>query len=62
MALARDSDLFAAGVDIHGVHDWNVGIRTFVPTYDRPSRSRRASHFDVVAARDVDTAGGRRCC
>jgi dipeptidyl aminopeptidase/acylaminoacyl peptidase len=22
MALARDSDLFAAGVDIHGVHDW----------------------------------------
>lgn len=22
LALARDSDLFAAGVDIHGVHDW----------------------------------------
>ena len=22
MALARDSDLFAVGVDIHGVHDW----------------------------------------
>jgi len=22
MALARNSDLFAAGVDIHGVHDW----------------------------------------
>ncbi len=33
-ALARASDLFAAGVDIHGVHDWNVGIRTFIPTYD----------------------------
>jgi dipeptidyl aminopeptidase/acylaminoacyl peptidase len=32
-ALARASDLFAAGVDIHGVHDWNVGIRTFIPTY-----------------------------
>ncbi|HET7273812.1 MAG TPA: prolyl oligopeptidase family serine peptidase, partial [Longimicrobiaceae bacterium] len=26
MALARDSDLFAAGVDIHGVHDWTTGL------------------------------------
>jgi dipeptidyl aminopeptidase/acylaminoacyl peptidase len=25
LALARDSDLFAAGVDIHGVHDWTTG-------------------------------------
>jgi dipeptidyl aminopeptidase/acylaminoacyl peptidase len=24
MALARDSKLFAAGVDIHGVHDWGI--------------------------------------
>jgi dipeptidyl aminopeptidase/acylaminoacyl peptidase len=24
MALARDSDLFSAGVDIHGVHDWTT--------------------------------------
>jgi dipeptidyl aminopeptidase/acylaminoacyl peptidase len=24
LALARDSDLFAAGVDFHGVHDWNL--------------------------------------
>ena len=23
LALARNSDLFAAGVDFHGVHDWN---------------------------------------
>jgi dipeptidyl aminopeptidase/acylaminoacyl peptidase len=34
MGLSRASDLFAAGVDFHGVHDWNVGIATFVPTYD----------------------------
>jgi dipeptidyl aminopeptidase/acylaminoacyl peptidase len=34
LGLARASDLFAAGVDIHGVHDWNVGIRTFVPSYN----------------------------
>ena len=34
MGLARNSDLFAAGVDIHGVHDWNSEIPNFVPTYD----------------------------
>jgi dipeptidyl aminopeptidase/acylaminoacyl peptidase len=34
MALSRASDLFAAGVDIHGVHDWNVVTRNFVPSYD----------------------------
>lgn len=33
MGLSRASDLFACGVDIHGVHDWNEGIRNFVPTY-----------------------------
>lgn len=26
MGLARDSDLFAAGVDIHGVHDWSARL------------------------------------
>jgi dipeptidyl aminopeptidase/acylaminoacyl peptidase len=34
LGLARASDLFAAGVDVHGVHDWNVVIRNFAPTYD----------------------------
>ena len=34
MGLARNSDLFAAGVDIHGVHDWNSEIPNFVPAYD----------------------------
>jgi dipeptidyl aminopeptidase/acylaminoacyl peptidase len=24
MGLARDSELFAAGVDLHGVHDWSL--------------------------------------
>ncbi|MBK8516483.1 MAG: S9 family peptidase [Saprospiraceae bacterium] len=33
MGLSRASDIFACGVDIHGVHDWNEGIRNFVPTY-----------------------------
>jgi dipeptidyl aminopeptidase/acylaminoacyl peptidase len=34
LALARASDLFAAGVDMHGVHDWNLEIPTFTPEYD----------------------------
>jgi dipeptidyl aminopeptidase/acylaminoacyl peptidase len=31
LALARSSDLFSAGVDMHGVHDWNLEWETFVP-------------------------------
>ncbi len=34
LGLARASDLFAAGVDFHGVHEWNVEIRNFTPSYD----------------------------
>ncbi len=34
MGLARASDLFAAGVDLHGVHDWNIEIQNWVPDYD----------------------------
>ena len=34
MGLTRDPQLFSAGVDIHGVHDWNVGIATFLPDYN----------------------------
>jgi dipeptidyl aminopeptidase/acylaminoacyl peptidase len=26
MALARNSDIFAAGVDVHGVHDWSLRV------------------------------------
>jgi len=43
LGLARASDLFAVGVDFHGVHDWNNVIRNFVPSYD-PGK-------DVAAAR-----------
>jgi dipeptidyl aminopeptidase/acylaminoacyl peptidase len=35
LALARASDLFAAGVDIHGVHDWRTETRLFLPSDDR---------------------------
>jgi dipeptidyl aminopeptidase/acylaminoacyl peptidase len=45
MGLARASDLFAAGVDMHGVHDWNLVVRNFVPAYDplaKPDAARLA--------------------
>ena len=55
MGLSRASDLFAAGVDFHGVHDWNQGIRTFVPEYsvhDDPEFSRRAFGASPLATVD----------
>jgi dipeptidyl aminopeptidase/acylaminoacyl peptidase len=45
LGLARSSDLFACGVDIHGCHDWNVIVKNFVPSYNpalRPEWARRA--------------------
>lgn len=42
MGLARASDLFAAGVDLHGVHDWNIEIQNWVPTYDPAKRADAA--------------------
>lgn len=32
--LVHAPDLFAAGVDFHGVHDWNVGIGNFRSNYE----------------------------
>jgi len=34
LALARASDLFAAGVDLHGVHDWNIELGNWHASYD----------------------------
>lgn len=50
LGLARASNLFAAGVDIHGVHDWNTGIRTFIPDYDpEPDEKRLAFESSPMA-------------
>ena len=42
LGLARASHLFAAGVDLHGVHDWNVVIHNFAPSYDPEAQKDRA--------------------
>jgi dipeptidyl aminopeptidase/acylaminoacyl peptidase len=44
MALAHDSDLFAVGVDVHGVHDWGAH-------YDLPAVLPRLPH-DLAADAD----------
>lgn len=43
MGLARASDLFKAGVDFHGVHDWNL---------ERPQTPPLAGTADEEAARE----------
>jgi dipeptidyl aminopeptidase/acylaminoacyl peptidase len=53
LALARASDLFAAGVDMHGVHDWNLEIPNFVPEYDprkQPEAARIAWESSPLAS------------
>ena len=53
LGLSRAPDLFAAGVDIHGVHDWNVVIRNFVGSYDplaRPAEARVAFESSPMAS------------
>src|SRR5206468_8144993 len=41
-ALAKASNLYAAGVDLHGVHDWNNEIKVWEPTYDPNSNQSLA--------------------
>jgi dipeptidyl aminopeptidase/acylaminoacyl peptidase len=56
LALARSSDLFAAGVDFHGVHDWNIEIPNFNPEYSpnaHPDFARIAFESSPLAS--VDT-------
>lgn len=42
MGLAKTPELFRAGVDIHGVHDWNNVVRNFIPGYDANKRAEWA--------------------
>lgn len=42
LALARASDMFAAGVDFHGVHDWNIGNHIDPAPYDPETATKAA--------------------
>jgi len=54
LGLARASNLFAAGVDLHGVHNWNVGIRTFIPNY-HPKPEEEKLSFESSPMASLDT-------
>jgi dipeptidyl aminopeptidase/acylaminoacyl peptidase len=48
LALARNSDIFAAGVDFHGVHDWN--LEDNAPDWRLDGRIGDAQH-DAIRAK-----------
>jgi dipeptidyl aminopeptidase/acylaminoacyl peptidase len=55
LGLSRASDVFAAGVDLHGVHDWNIVIKNFVPDYEaeaHPEFSELAFESSPMASID----------
>ncbi len=45
LGLARNSDLFAAGVDMHGVHDWSV----FLPRWENRPAAPDAKEAEKLA-------------
>ena len=56
LGLARNSNIFTAGVDLHGVHDWNVVIQNFVPDYQPEKMKDLAERaFKSSPMADLDT-------
>lgn len=57
LALARGSDLYAAGVDLHGVHDWSLELDLWKPTsdftVDQAAVSRLAWQSSPMASLDT---------
>jgi len=71
LALSRNSNIFAAGVDFHGIHDWSVVVRLLeegaqdAPDYAEAVKlayvsSPIASNHQLE--RGSRAAGGRRRC
>jgi dipeptidyl aminopeptidase/acylaminoacyl peptidase len=62
LALARNSDVFKAGVDLHGVHDWSRDISREAPApYLRFEQGDRAQAMATAfaASPDADIASWR---
>lgn len=52
LGLARNSDVFSAGVDFHGVHDWTISVAGLrVPT-DTAERNRVARESSPISSVD----------
>jgi len=53
MGLSRNSEIFKAGVDIHGVYDWNAIIKGFIPSYNKlakPAFAKLAYESSPIAS------------
>ena len=54
LALARDSAEFAAGVDLHGVHDWSYELDLWKPTSDPAHDTSAAAKIAFEASPMAD--------
>ena len=52
LGLARDSDIFAAGVDFHGVHDWSLRVSGLPLPIEAPDRARLARESSPISSVD----------
>lgn len=52
LGLARNSDIFAAGVDFHGVHDWSQRVAGLPLPIEAPDRARLARESSPIASVD----------
>lgn len=59
MALARDSADFAAGVDLHGVHDWSYEMDMWKPTDDPAHNTGEAAKVAYTASPMADVGRWR---
>jgi len=52
LGLARNSDIFAAGVDFHGVHDWSLRVAGLPLPIEAPERARLARDSSPISSVD----------
>ena len=52
LGLARNSDIFAAGVDFHGVHDWSLRVAGLPLPVEAPERARLARESSPISSVD----------
>src|SRR6478752_5062564 len=59
LALARNSDIFAAGVDFHGVHDWSTLLRFDIQGADQAPDYKEAMKLAYDSSAVASTGGWR---
>jgi dipeptidyl aminopeptidase/acylaminoacyl peptidase len=52
LGLARNSDIFATGVDFHGVHDWSQRVSGLPLPMEAPDRARVARESSPISSVD----------